>query len=160
MDRKVKSVTELSEEEWNHEVKTNLTGTWSVSKYISLHMRESGHGGSIINISSVSSLNRALTRGGVAYASSKAGIDQMTKVNSIAPGVFRSEITENLYQNAAGLKNVLKRTVPLAETETVLPAVTSLIRYLIHDSSTYITGNVFIVDAGATLPAFPIFSSL
>ncbi|KAL8480166.1 hypothetical protein ACS0TY_026912 [Phlomoides rotata] len=168
---KVKSAAELSKEEWNHEVKTNLTGTWSVSKYMSVRMRDAGCGGSIINISAVGGLNRALTPRGVAYGSSKAGIDQMTKimalelgdynikVNSIAPGLLRSEITENLYQYAAGLKNVLKRTFPLA-VESVHPTVTSLIRYLIQDSSTYITGNVFIVDAGYTLPAFPIFSSL
>ncbi|CDP15762.1 unnamed protein product [Coffea canephora] len=43
---------------------------------------------------------------------------------------------------------------------TVDPALTSLIRYLIHESSEYVSGNNFIVDAGTTLPGFPIFSSL
>jgi hypothetical protein len=40
------------------------------------------------------------------------------------------------------------------------PALTSLVRYLIHDSSEYVTGNNFIVDGGATLPGVPIYSSL
>jgi hypothetical protein len=40
------------------------------------------------------------------------------------------------------------------------PALTSLARYLIHDSSEYVTGNNFIVDCGATLPGVPIYSSL
>lgn len=38
------------------------------------------------------------------------------------------------------------------------PALTSLARYLIHDSSEYVTGNNFIVDCGATLPGVPIYS--
>lgn len=77
----MKSAEELSEEEWNYELQTNLRGsTWSVSKYMSVHMREAGNGGSIINISSIVGLNRALFCGGVAYSSSKAAIDHMTKV--------------------------------------------------------------------------------
>ncbi|PHU15681.1 hypothetical protein BC332_16886 [Capsicum chinense] len=40
------------------------------------------------------------------------------------------------------------------------PALTSLVRYLIHDSTEYVSGNVFIVDAGTTLASVPIFSSL
>lgn len=58
------------------------------------------------------------------------------------------------------LNNVALRTVPLQEFGTSDPALTSLVRYLIHDSSEYVTGNIFIVDAGATLPGVPIFSSL
>lgn len=76
----VSSSVELSEEEWRSVVKTNLTGSWLVSKYVGERMRRSPDGGSIINISSISGLNRAQLRGGVAYSSSKAGLDSMTKV--------------------------------------------------------------------------------
>jgi len=81
------------------------------------------------------------------------------RVNSISPGLFKSEITENLMKKD-WLNNVAKRTVPLREWGTSNPALTSIARYLIHDSSEYVTGNMFIVDAGATLPGFPIYSSL
>lgn len=81
------------------------------------------------------------------------------RVNSISPGLFKSEITEGLMQKE-WLSNVATKTVPLRTFGTSNPAVTSLVRYLIDDSSEYVTGNVFIVDAGATLPGFPIFSSL
>lgn len=77
---KVSSSLDLPAEDWNSVVTTNLTGAWLVSKYVGVHMRESGRGGSIINISSVSGLNRAQMRGGVAYSSSKAGMDSMTRV--------------------------------------------------------------------------------
>ena len=58
------------------------------------------------------------------------------------------------------LTNVAMKTVPLREHGTTDPALTSLIRYLVHDSSEYVSGNIFIVDAGTTLPGVPIFSSL
>ncbi|CAN0841615.1 Uncharacterized oxidoreductase Rv0769 [Linum grandiflorum] len=86
------------------------------------------------------------------------------RVNSISPGLFESEITQGLIQKP-WLKSVAEKTVPLLTFGTVDPALTSLVRYLIHDSTQYVTGNMFIVDAGttdagATLPGVPIFSSL
>ena len=81
------------------------------------------------------------------------------RVNSISPGLFKSEITEGLMQKD-WLQTVAMKTVPLKAFGTPDPALTSLVRYLIHDSSEYVSGNIFIVDAGATLPGVPIFSSL
>ncbi|XP_065622553.1 uncharacterized protein LOC112015413 [Quercus suber] len=80
----VKSPLELSEEEWNHVIKTNLTGTWLVSKYIGIRMRDAERGGSIINISSIAGLDRGQLPGGAAYAASKTGLNTLTKVMSIA----------------------------------------------------------------------------
>ncbi|OVA11601.1 hypothetical protein BVC80_963g2 [Macleaya cordata] len=81
------------------------------------------------------------------------------RVNSISPGLFKSEITEAL-MHKEWLNNVAKKTVPLGTYGTSDPALTSLVRYLVHESSEYVSGNIFIVDAGATLPGAPIFSSL
>ncbi|GLT88082.1 hypothetical protein SLE2022_061220 [Rubroshorea leprosula] len=167
----VKTSLELSEEEWDHVFKTNLKGSWLVSKYVCIRMRDSNRGGSVINISSILGLNRVQFHGSVAYASAKAGVNAMTKVmalelgvhkirvNSISPGLFKSEITDALMQKD-WLKNVALTTAPLRTYGTTDPALTSLIRYLIHDSSAFVSGNVFIVDAGTTLPGIPIFSSL
>ncbi|KAK9987116.1 hypothetical protein SO802_032067 [Lithocarpus litseifolius] len=167
----VRSPLDLSEEEWNQVFKTNLTGTWLVSKYICMRMRDAERGGSIINISSIAGLDRGQLPGGVAYASSKAGLNTLTeamavelglykiRVNSISPGLFKSEITQGLMQRD-WLRNVVRKIVPLRETGTADPALTSLIRYLIHDSSEYVSGNLFIVDAGTSLPRVPIYSSL
>ncbi|KAI7990430.1 3-oxoacyl-[acyl-carrier-protein] reductase FabG [Camellia lanceoleosa] len=167
----VKSVLNLSEDEWNSIIKTNMTGLWLVTKYVCLRMLAANKGGSVINISSIAGLSRGHLPGSLAYTASKAAVNTMTKmmaielgenkirVNAISPGLFKSEITEGLMQKN-WLKNVALRTVPLREYGTVDPALTSLVRYLIHDSSEYISGNIFIVDAGATLPGVPIFSSL
>ncbi|GAB4851769.1 hypothetical protein Ancab_031169 [Ancistrocladus abbreviatus] len=159
----VRSPLDLSEEEWNKTLRTNITGTWLVSKYVCMHMRDSKSGGSVINISSIGGLDRGQMRGGIGYYASKAAIINLTKtmalelgeykirINSIAPGIFKSEITEGLMKKD-WLKNVARRTIPLRDFGTIDPALTSLVRYLIHDSSKYVTGNVFIVDGGATLP--------
>ncbi|GLT28013.1 hypothetical protein SLA2020_029720 [Shorea laevis] len=167
----VKTSLELSEEEWDHVFKTNLKGSWLVSKYVCIRMRDANRGGSVINISSIAGLNRGQLPGGVAYASAKAGVNTMTKVmalelgehkirvNSISPGLFKSEITDALMQKD-WLTNVALRTAPLRTFGTSDPALTSLVRYLIHDSSAYVSGNMFVVDAGVTLPGIPIFSSL
>ncbi|KAJ8638106.1 hypothetical protein MRB53_012373 [Persea americana] len=159
------------EEEWNKLIATNLTGSFLVSKHICTLMRDANVKGSVINISSITGLNRGQLPGALAYSASKAAVNTMTmvmalelgaykiRVNSISPGIFKSEITEGLMQKP-WLNNVVLRTVPLRTFGTIDPALTSLVQYLIHDLSEYVSGNVFIVDAGATLPGIPIFSSL
>ncbi|XP_043692248.1 3-oxoacyl-[acyl-carrier-protein] reductase FabG-like isoform X2 [Telopea speciosissima] len=167
----VKSPIDLSEEEWNSTLKTNLTGSWLLTKSVCRRINENGLKGSVMFITSIGGIQRGELPGATAYVASKAGINAMTKimaielgplnirVNSIAPGLFKSEITEGLMQKD-WLNNVALRTVPLRKFGTIDPALTSLIRFLIHDSSGYVSGNVFIVDSGNTLPGFPIFSSL
>lgn len=81
------------------------------------------------------------------------------KVNCICPCLFKSEITEELMQKK-WLNNVVTNIVPLKDLGTIDPALTSLVRYLISSSSGYVTGNMFIVDAGMTVSGVPIFSSL
>ncbi|CAA6670895.1 unnamed protein product [Spirodela intermedia] len=161
----VRSPVDLPEEEWSSILATNLTGTWLVSKSVCRRMRDAGRKGSIISVSSISGLNRGQLPGGLHYSVSKAGVMALElgphkiRVNSISPGLFRSEITAGLMEKE-WLSTVAARTVPLGTFGSSDPALTSVVRYLIHDSSEYVTGNIFIVDAGATLPGIPIFSSL
>ncbi|CAH2051205.1 unnamed protein product [Thlaspi arvense] len=156
---------------WDKVFSTNLTGPWLVSKHVCVFMRDAKRGGSVINISSISGLCRCLVPGLIAYACSKGGVDTMTRmmaielgvynirVNTIAPGLFKSEITQDLMQKE-WLKKAIERIVPLKIQQTVDPGLTSLVRYLIHESSQYVSGNTYIVDSGSTLPGVPIFSSL
>lgn len=81
------------------------------------------------------------------------------KVNCICPGLFKSEITEKLLQ-ADWLNVVAEKSVPLQTFGTTDPALTRLVRYLIHDSSKYISGNVYIVESGLTLTGVPIYPRL
>ncbi|KAG6496659.1 hypothetical protein ZIOFF_044529 [Zingiber officinale] len=83
------------------------------------------------------------------------------RVNAIAPGLFKSEITASL-MSKPWLSGVVEKIVPLRKYGMSMtdPAITMLVQYLLQDSSDYISGNVFIVDGGTTLPGVPIFSSL
>ncbi|XP_071716414.1 uncharacterized protein [Rutidosis leptorrhynchoides] len=162
---------EFEEKDWNYIYRTNLTGSWLVSKHVCLRMRNAKQGGSVINISSIAGTNRVFLPGGVAYASSKAAVNTMTKVmamelgtnnirvNCINPGIFRTEITQGLVDKD-WFNNVTLKTVPMKTLGTINPALTGLTRYLIHDSSVYVTGSCFIADAGTSLATIPIFSSL
>ncbi|KMZ68969.1 Ketoacyl-ACP Reductase [Zostera marina] len=166
----VNSPTDISEEEWQYVLAVNITGTWLVSKFVCSRMMIANQKGSLINISSCSAM-RGVLPGGLHYVLSKTAVNAMCKsmalelgrhgirVNAICPGLFRSEITDKL-MNKPWLNNVIAKTYPLQSSGMVNPALTSLVQYLLDDSSDYVTGNMFIVDSGATLPGIPIFSSL
>ncbi|WOK95302.1 hypothetical protein Cni_G04009 [Canna indica] len=167
----VYSPLDWPEEEWDNNMNTNLKGMWLVTKYACTRMRDAKQKGSVINISSISGTERGQIPGSLAYTASKTGVNSITRVmalelgphgirvNSVSPGLFKSEITEKLVEKE-WLGKVIRRIVPLRTLGTTNPAVTSVIRYLIHEASEYVSGNVFIVDAGTTLPGVPIFSSL
>ncbi|CAL9174671.1 unnamed protein product [Musa hybrid cultivar] len=166
----VYSPLDWPEEDWNATFATNLTGLWLVTKYVCKQMVNAKLKGTVINISSISGLNRGKLPGAIAYAVSKEGVNAITKVmalemgvhnirvNSISPGIFKSEITESLMRKK-WINKVATKMIPLRTFGTSDPAITSVVCYLIHDSSEYVTGNIFIVDAGATLPGFPVTSN-
>lgn len=167
----VKSPLQYEEEEWNTVINTNLRGAWLVSKAIGNRMRDAGKKGSIINISSTASVNRGNLPRSMIYAISKVGLNQLTKamalelgkygirVNSIAAGLFKSEITKGVFENDWFYK-VAERIVPQQRWGSTDPDLTSLLLLLASNSSSYITGNIFIVDGGHTIPGFPLWSSL
>ncbi|XP_037456368.1 3-oxoacyl-[acyl-carrier-protein] reductase FabG-like [Triticum dicoccoides] len=167
----IHSSLDWPEDDWDKLHKTNLTGSWLVAKHVCRHMRDAKIKSSVINISSVAGLHRGDVHGSTGYASSKAAVHAVTKVmalelgpygirvNSIAPGIFQSEITAALLQKR-WWNTVTSKIVPLKTYGTTDPALTSLVRFLIHETSLYLTGNIFIVDAGLTLPGVPLFSSL
>ncbi|CAK9321653.1 unnamed protein product [Citrullus colocynthis] len=136
-------------EEWNKVLGTDLTGSWLVSKYACTKMRDTKRGGSIINISSIDGVGGGHLPGGLAYAATKTGLNTLTKVmalelgahnirvNSISPGLFKSEITQGLMEKDR-LSNVALKTIPLMTFGTSDPALTMVVRYLVHDSSKYI----------------------
>ena len=76
----VLSPLELTEEEWDNTMRTNLTGTWLVSKYVSICMHNANHGGSIINMSSLVGLECGQPPSSLVYACSKVGVVTLTKV--------------------------------------------------------------------------------
>ncbi|KAI3772595.1 hypothetical protein L6452_03785 [Arctium lappa] len=139
----VLGLLELSEEERDSTMRKNLTGTWLVSKYICIHMHNANLRGSIINISSNVGLDRPQSRGSLAYSTSKMGVVTLTKVmalelgtyktrvNSINPRLFRSEITE-----------------VLMEKDWINHVAQRFIGYVVQDITPYIVKVIFDVNGG------------
>ena len=146
---------ELSEEEWNDIMNTNLTGTLRACQVFGRHMIERGYG-RIINIASLNSY--VALHEVAAYAASKSALTSLTRslavewskkgvtVNAIAPGVFRTDLNANLLDNSPRGKELLMRT-PMGrfgKTEELVGAAV----YLASDAASFVTGQSIVVDGG------------
>ena len=148
---------EMSEDQWDDLVKTNLFGMFRMTKAAIPVMMENG-GGSIVNISSVLGI-RSIPRVPLSvYAVTKAGVIMFTRsiaveygqykirCNCVAPSTIRSSIIEPYLQDEEA-KKVLESTFPLhviGEPEDISGAVA----YLCSDDSKWVTGTVMVVDGG------------
>jgi NAD(P)-dependent dehydrogenase (short-subunit alcohol dehydrogenase family) len=148
---------EMSEDQWDDLVKTNLFGMFRMTKAVIPVMMENG-GGSIVNISSVLGI-RSIPRVPLSvYAVTKAGVIMFTRsiaveygqykirCNCVAPSTIRSSIIEPYLQDEEA-KKVLESTFPLrviGEPEDISGAVA----YLCSDDSKWVTGTIMMVDGG------------
>jgi 3-oxoacyl-[acyl-carrier protein] reductase len=148
---------EMSEDQWDDLVKTNLFGMFRMTKSIIPIMMKNG-GGSIVNISSVLGI-RSIPRVPLSvYAVTKAGVIMFTRsiaveygqykirCNCVAPSTIRSSIIEPYLQDE-GAKKLLESTFPLrviGEPEDISGAVA----YLCSDDSKWVTGTVMMIDGG------------
>ena len=148
---------EMTEDQWDDLVKTNLFGMFRITKAIIPIMMKNG-GGNIVNISSVLGI-RCIPRVPLSvYAVTKAGVIMFTRsiaveygqykirCNCVAPSTIRSSIIEPYLQDEEA-KKVLESTFPLrviGEPEDISGAVA----YLCSDDSKWVTGTVLTVDGG------------
>lgn len=148
---------EMTEDQWDDLVKTNLFGTFRMTQAVIPVMMKNG-GGSIVNISSVLGI-RAIPRVPLSvYAVTKAGVIMFTRsiaveygqykirCNCIAPSTIRSSIIEPYLQDEEA-KKVLESTFPLrviGEPDDITGAVA----YLCSDDSKWVTGTIMMVDGG------------
>ncbi len=155
-----KPALDVSWEDWNTILDTNLRGSFFVAQAVARGMIERGYG-RIINIGSVTSV--AGYAGLAPYGASRGGIRQLTMsladdwgrhgvtVNCLAPGWFQTEQNRVLYENAAWVE-YLKDRIPLKRPGRP-DDLDGAIVFLASESSRYITGQTLLVDGGISTGA-------
>lgn len=148
-------ILEMSEEDWDDVVNTNLKAVWVVSKKVAPHMIARRQG-KIINIASLTSVIGVENI--APYCASKGGVAQLTKVmaiewakhninvNAIGPGYFRTRLTEALFadpKRAAWVESRIPTGVTGVPEDLAGTAV-----FLASEASSYIRGQIIFVDDG------------
>lgn len=143
------------EDEWRWTFDVNVNASWFVSRRAAQSMIKSGHGGSIINIASITGLRPGASS--AAYSASKAAVIQMTKatamewarygirVNALAPGYFETDLNRDFLRSDYGA-TMMKR-IPQRRFGQ-MPDLDGPLLLLASDASAYMTGSVIEVDGG------------
>ena len=149
------SAEELTLSDWQKTIDINLTAPFYLSQLVADTMRENNWG-RIINIASLQSL-RAFDNS-IPYGASKGGVMQLTRalaqayskdgilVNAIAPGFFRTNLTESLFQNPEKLKELANKTMMGRNGEE--KDIFGISVFLCSDANSYVTGQTVFLDGG------------
>ncbi len=141
----------MTSNEWHDVINVSLTGFYNVTKRLLTKMLLRRHGGSIVNVTSLSGLKGM--PGQTNYSAAKAALIGATKalaletaqrgvrVNAVAPGFIESDMTKDLPQDE------LKKLVPMNRFGQP-EEVASLVGFLLSDKASYITGEVVSINGG------------
>lgn len=156
---------ELTLEEWDRVLATNLRGAFVVSQHAARHMAERRYG-RIINISSLQGSVATIHR--AAYCASKGGLNMLTKamaldlapygitVNAIAAGITATDMSKARFSDPQQ-RELFGRWIPAGRIATP-EDLTGAVVFLASDAAAYITGHVLAVDGGVLAKsALPYF---
>jgi NAD(P)-dependent dehydrogenase (short-subunit alcohol dehydrogenase family) len=155
-----RSIDRFGDREWDEVIAVNLTGAFNTVRAGAAAMKSHGSGGSIVVTSSnAATLNERIV--GLPYMPAKAGASHLARqaalelaehkirVNSIAPGPFRTDIAGGRMHDP-DIRNSWQKLVPLgqvADPEWIKP----LALFLASDASRFITGAEIVIDGGMSL---------
>ena len=155
-----KPALEVTWEDWETVVDTNLKGAFFLAKEIAKGMTERGYG-RIVNIGSVTSVAGYAGLG--PYGASRGGIKQLTMslahdwgdkgvtVNCLAPGWFKTEQNANLFEKSDWV-SYIEEKIPLGRVGRPNDLDGACI-FLSSDASAYVTGQTLLVDGGISVGA-------
>ena len=151
-------VLEYPEEQWDLIINTNLKGYFLVAQAVVPQMIVQGYG-KVINMSSI--FGKVGLANQLAYASSKGGVDQMTKVmalewakqgvrvNAIGPTYFETDMVKQIRNDPKRFNFINERT-PMGRWG-YLPELEGTVIFLASPASDFITGQTIYVDGGWTV---------
>ncbi len=159
----VNPLTELTDDDFDLLFNVNVRGVWHCLKYEIRAMLDAGHGGTIVNVSSIG--GHISVPGNSLYGASKRAVTALTeyaafeygaagiRVNQISPGATLTEMLESYMEQAAsdGL------TLEAFERAVVLRRLAQpeeqarVIAFLLSEESSYVTGVDMLVDGGTAL---------
>lgn len=154
-----KAALDVTPDEWDAVIRTNLTGTFFMSQQMGRHLVSSGRPGCVINVASTHGVVGVALRS--AYGISKAAIIHMTKmlaiewaqhgirVNAIAPGTVDTPSRAAFLADPKTREMMLNR-VPLHRLGTP-DEVAAAVCYLVSTEAAYITGHTLLMDGGLTV---------
>jgi len=155
-----KPALEVTWEDWNTILDTNLRGAFFVAQALGRHMVARGYG-RIVNIGSVTSV--AGYAGLAPYGASRGGIKQLTMsladdwgshgvtVNCLAPGWFRTAQNARMYEDAEWVA-MLNDRIPLKRYGQAADLDGAVV-FLASEASAYVTGQTLLVDGGISVGA-------
>jgi len=150
-------ILEYPDEEWDRIINTNLKSYYLVAQAVVPQMIERGYG-KIINISSIAGQIAVPVL--FAYACSKGGVNQMTRMmayewakegvraNAIAPTYFETEMVQQIANDPERMAYIHGRT-PMGRWGK-LPELEGIVIFLASSASDFITGQVICIDGGWT----------
>ena len=148
-------IQQLTEADWDTVIDTNLKGPFLCARAIGPRMVSRGWG-RVINLGSV--LGVIALPGRAPYASSKAGIINLTRVlalewagtgvtaNAICPGAFATEMNRSLLDDPVKYKEFVAQ-IPMGRWGE-LDELAGAVVFLASEASSYVTGTPLFVDGG------------
>ncbi|WP_099304155.1 SDR family NAD(P)-dependent oxidoreductase [Bacillus sp. Marseille-P3800] len=164
---KTAPIMEQSEEDWRFVIDLVLNGVFLGMKHQARQMKKQG-GGAIVNVSSLNA--RVPMYSGAAYASSKAGVEMLTKngalelarhgirVNAILPGLVETPITDSFTKNKS-VNTMFMDRIPMKRVATP-DEIASPSIFLVSEAASYVNGASLIVDGAWATSGYPDLSLL
>jgi NAD(P)-dependent dehydrogenase (short-subunit alcohol dehydrogenase family) len=162
------SITAMSLEDFRRQQAVNVEGVFLGLKHGLAFMRQAGHGGSIVNISSVAGLKGSPTL--AAYSATKGAVRLLSKavalecaaardgvrVNSVHPGIIETPIWLSIVtggpngSNAGPDLDALSATAVPVGVKGLPDDIANGVVWLASDDSRYVTGTELVIDGGLT----------